>query len=466
MARFGANEPSSRAVTERRRILIASYHFPPDTAVGGLRSSKFARFLPEFGWEPYVLTVKDEYRDEGIDLERLEGLEGITVVRTAELPSLKGVYFALMSRLLKRRQQSVQPVPRVMERPATADGHETIVGRIKRYVTSLIVLLPDEKKTWSFYAWIKAVRLIRQAEVEYILTSSPPASAHFIGLMAKVFTNVRWIADFRDPWLDLIHERSPLSRSKASDTIERWMERMVMTHADKVLTTTNRFRQVLSERYPACGPDKFVCVPNSIDTGMFRLGDTVQKDGPLIITYAGSLYLGRTPEPLFLAVQQLIGGGQISAADIRITLLGDCGYINGVATGNVAKQHGLESVVQVLEPVPYSEALQIMQKSHLLLVIAPNGHRLCVPAKVFDYLGSGAKILALTEQGATSDLIEETGSGRCFSQTDVAGLREYLHALIKDRAFAQLRNRVDLFQPYDVKYLTGRLVGEMLALAD
>lgn len=44
-----------------KKLLIISYHFPPDAEVGGIRVAKFARYLPEFGYEPYVSTVKDRY---------------------------------------------------------------------------------------------------------------------------------------------------------------------------------------------------------------------------------------------------------------------------------------------------------------------------------------------------------------------------------------------------------------------
>ena len=41
-----------------KRVLIVTYHFPPRPTVGGLRPWGLARYLPEFGWEPVVLTAK------------------------------------------------------------------------------------------------------------------------------------------------------------------------------------------------------------------------------------------------------------------------------------------------------------------------------------------------------------------------------------------------------------------------
>ena len=411
-----------------RRILIASYYFPPDSAVGGLRAAKFVRSLPEFGWEPSVLTVEDRYRDQGFDHGRLKGLEGVQITRTSALPSLRR-WYARPQIEGEERRPGVGPHGRFGAAPSRT---ETMVQRVKRYVISLLLMLPDDQKNWSIYGAFTAIRRIRTQKIDCVLTSGPPHSIHLIGLLARYLTDAKWIADFRDPWVEMLSEREPETRSSASDAIERWMERLVMTHADKVLTTTNRLKSSLIARYPAVAQAKFVCLPNSIDTHSIALVSGCAKYDALTITYAGTLYFDRTPEPLFEAVRELIEAKQISERDIRIKLVGNCQLIDGLDTREVVRRYGLESVVEVMDPVPYAEAIRIMRQSHLLLVIAPQRHDLVVGAKVFDYLGSGSKILALAAEGATRDLMEETQSGMCFSPSDIDGLRGYLGELMRD----------------------------------
>src|SRR5688572_664820 len=95
---FPHSKRDVEAVTGARRVLLASYHFPPDAAVGALRVAKFARFLPEFGCDVHALTVQDRYREEGLDEGRLKGLEDVPVVRTRELPRLE----TLIARIRRR----------------------------------------------------------------------------------------------------------------------------------------------------------------------------------------------------------------------------------------------------------------------------------------------------------------------------------------------------------------------------
>ena len=104
-----------------------------------------------------------------------------------------------------------------------------------------------------------------------------------------------------------------------------------------------------------------------------------------------------------------------------------------------------------------------MQRSHLRLTLAPERHRLVIPAKIFDYLGSGSKILALAEPGATADLMEETQCGRCFSERDIDGIRDYLASLLADGSFKSLRNEPQSFSSYDARAIVGRLAAEMSA---
>src|SRR3989442_15801640 len=82
-----------------RKILIVSYHFPPDASVGGMRPAKFAKFLPQFGWEPIILTVKERYHSL-TDQSKLKNLDSMPrVYRTRMLPQPGRLYLALKTRL-------------------------------------------------------------------------------------------------------------------------------------------------------------------------------------------------------------------------------------------------------------------------------------------------------------------------------------------------------------------------------
>jgi len=43
-----------------KKVLIITYYWPPAGGSGVQRWLKFVKYLPEFGVEPYILTVKPE----------------------------------------------------------------------------------------------------------------------------------------------------------------------------------------------------------------------------------------------------------------------------------------------------------------------------------------------------------------------------------------------------------------------
>src|SRR5688500_4393892 len=58
MARSGRQVDSSQSAVAVKRVLMVAYHFPPMSASSGIqRTLRFAQHLPEFNWEPLVLTA-------------------------------------------------------------------------------------------------------------------------------------------------------------------------------------------------------------------------------------------------------------------------------------------------------------------------------------------------------------------------------------------------------------------------
>src|SRR5665648_687335 len=54
-----------------KKVLIITYYWPPSGGAGVQRWLKFAKYLPEFGWQPVILTVDPKYasypqRDESL----------------------------------------------------------------------------------------------------------------------------------------------------------------------------------------------------------------------------------------------------------------------------------------------------------------------------------------------------------------------------------------------------------------
>jgi hypothetical protein len=107
--------------------------------------------------------------------------------------------------------------------------------------------------------------------------------------------------------------------------------------------------------------------------------------------------------------------------------------------------------------------MEIVRRSQLALLFAP---RLPyqIPAKVYDYLGAGVRILAIAEDGGTSDLIRNTGSGQAFPSEDVEGIKDFIYQEMTRRGSTYRSHAADLAR-FDVRRITEELASHLNRIA-
>jgi len=425
--------------------------------------ANFAKWLPAFGWSPSVLTIRDE-NIEHVDPERRRDVEGIATHKVGVPRSVLEWYAAVKARV--RGPAKDAPVPGGTGSGSVPGARGPAIresrGRtLRRYVMSFLAL-PDFERAWIIPAARAAVRLLRQERIGWIMTSCPPYSVHLAGLAVRMLTGAKWIADFRDPWMTTGWKRM-YPTCALSIRIESWLERKVVEKADLLVFNVERLRNAYRERYAHVAASKFVFIPNGIAPRLLVDGAPVAKFERFTLSYTGSLYVGRSPEPILQAVSQLIAEGQTAPDAVRILLVGHCRTVNGVPTDELVRRYGLELCVEVRDPVPYSEALDIVRRSQLALLFAPN-LPFSIPAKVYDYLGAGTRILAIAEEGGTSDLIAGTGAGRTFVPEDVEGIKRFIHQEMTSPLSAGANRATDLAR-FEVRRITEDLASHLDRIA-
>lgn len=413
-----------------KKILLITYHFPPSLAVGGFRMTGFVKYLPIYGWEPYVLTIDEKYI-ENKDSSHLSELEHIKITRTRILSSLRDSYLFIKKGLHKITNQGGGNQKETNRHNLTKaednSSSEGLTRKLKRHFISLFITLPDTERNWIIPAIIKAFREIKNEKINVILTSGPPHSVHIIGLVINMFTNIHWIADFRDPWM------TPFSKalyptSRLSNLIEQGLERKIFTNADLVLATTEKLTHKFKKEYNDLLQTRIKFLPNGFDQEDFSGLNNSRKYETFTISYTGSIYFSRSPEPLFCAIKELVAENRLKLADLRIKLIGSCQFIGGSLTSDVVSLYGLDTVVEISDYMPYKKALEVIKKSHVALLLATN-QPYQIPAKVYDYMSTGTKILALTGEGATADVINSTGIGKAIDPANIQGIKDYVYDL-------------------------------------
>ena len=378
-----------------KRVLLVAYHYPPISQSSGVhRTHKFAQYLPEFGWDPLVLSCNlrayAEYNEENSP-----DLPGVIVQRAFALDTAK---------------------------------HLAIKGRYPRFLA-----LPDRWASWWFGGVLAGLSIIRRHHPRFIWSTYPIATAHLIGLTLHKLTGIPWVADFRDPMTDSSYPSDPGVRK-----IYLNIERKSVQNARHMVFTTEDTLEKYVERFPQADKELFSVIENGYDEDAFSQAEksiTNTKEphsGPFVLIHSGILYPSeRNPDPFFLALSELRHDGYISPDGLRVILRAsghDRNYESRLRELNIA------DIVSLEPPISYVDALREMLTSDGLLIFQADNCNHQIPAKAYEYLRARRPIFALTDHpGNTAQLLRNSGIDTIVDITSKdeikTGLLNFLHLL-------------------------------------
>jgi glycosyltransferase involved in cell wall biosynthesis len=397
-------------------VLIVSYYFPPSGGPGVQRILKFVKYLPEFGWDPAVLTVRDaEYpaRDESL---LAEIPEGVPVARTS-IPEPYSMYRRMVGRA---RDEPVDVNVNV-----DPDRPRPLKERLAEWLRGM-VFIPDARMGWLLTGVRSGVELARSFGAEIVYSSSPPYTCALLGRKVARGAGVPWVPEFRDPWSGFL---SAPRRPEPARSVERRLERGVYRDAPRVVVAWKGIADDLVGKYPGEGHDKFRHVANGYDPEDFA-EVTPRENERFTVVYTGSMYGVRNPGTFLEAVGRLLARGDIDAGRTRLRFVGRFGE----EVRAMFRAPEVRSVVEERGYVSHAESVSELLGAHALLLVVDDvrGAEGIVPGKVFEYIGARRPILAVGPEGAVAELVRETGAGRVLDRGDVGAIAEAVRSLYEE----------------------------------
>jgi len=382
-----------------RKLLVITYYFPPLGGVGVQRVSKFCRYLPEFGWRTLVVAPQPS-AFYAADEEMLKEVRGVAVYRAAGLDSFR------------MREKLIGPLKPRIDSPL-------------RWLARRIAW-PDTQSGYVPAAFRTAFRLTRTAHA--VFATAPPYSDLILGRILKRVSGLPLIVDMRDPWVghpehDKLHWKRALNKRA---------ERGILEDADAVLASTRALTADLRRRYPSLR-ERIHYIPNGFDEADFAGVATVRRRAPLTICYTGILGLGNINRgtTLYAALRRLRDEDGVRPSQLKVVIMGE---ISSVEEERI-RRSGVSTFVERLGHLPHRKAMQRLAKADLAWLPYHSEYSpLIVPAKTYEYIGSGTPILAVVNpHHETAELVRETGTGMVVPEGDVAGVVEALRLLLKGR---------------------------------
>jgi glycosyltransferase involved in cell wall biosynthesis len=326
--------------------------------------------------------------------------------------------------------------------------------------------IPDRWIGWWPWAVAAGHRVIKDQPVDLIYSTSPHATAHLIGWSLSRRAGIPWVADFRDPWYE---EPPEPGTSWLAHRAARRLERLVVRRADRIVASTTRLRDTLAARYPAESTEKFVAIPNGYDEDDFSggVGPSKAPSDELLIVHAGSINANfRDPRPLLEAVRLAAQTGLVDLARVRFRFLGGGPFGESQEMKRAVEHAGLTARAEFLPRVSYEAALAELGKAGVLLLLQASTDTVdLVPAKLFEYLRAGRPVLAVVPDGATAEVLRDTGGGWTVDPVDGAGLRDALVAAYRAWVGGSL-DSITANRAVLEKFSRERLAGELAAQFD
>lgn len=416
-----------------KRVLMLCCAFPPIGGSGVQRSVKFVKYLPQFGWEPYVVSAThSEWSEEKFDEILLQDIPQeilIKRVRPNRPPSLAVIVDKVFSFITESLLGRVGKDPYSFIWRITKKFQGGIKWRLE-LVDLLIRSTPDSHTFWALRSILPSLYLIKKYEIGLIYTTSIPYSAHLVGVLLKILTGKPLVADFRDPW-----SLDPVYRDDFRSPIHRLLERIVLKRADRVISVNELIVSDLYYLSKGKNKNKFLVIPNGFDPNDFirNYTDRDSKNSNITITHVGKLFR-RTAIPFFKAMELLI------EREPSITNKLFVRFIGGISPGlppedlEYLKLSPIKNQIQICQRVPHSIAIQYMLDSDILLLLVWEGEEgaKCHRGKLFEYIYSNTPILALAPEGIASRAIQETGTGITLPPSDIEDIANIIREIITD----------------------------------
>jgi len=419
-----------------KKVLIITYYWPPAGGPGVQRWLKFVKYLPEFGIEPIVYCPENPSYPIVDESLVNEIPKDITIIKQ---PIKEPYGFASLFSKKSAKKISSGVIPKAKR--------QSFIEKAMLYVRGNY-FIPDARKNWVNPSVAFLSDYIEEHQIETIITTGPPHSLHLIGLNLKKQLDIKWFADFRDPWTTIGYHKA-LKLTDASKAKHRDLESKVLNTADEIIVTSNHTKNEFQTKTK----QPISVITNGYDSHNVRVEG---KDELFTLSHIGSLLSERNPVILWEVLSELINENDAFSKVFRLNLVG---VVSDAVVESIHK-NGLEKHLNIVGYVSHDEAIKFQMKSQLLLLIEIDSKdtKAIIPGKVFEYLVSETPIFAIGPKDAdVEQIIKSTNTGTYFnySQKDLlkAQIINYFEAYQNDNLQV---NAIGL-QPYSRKALTKRL---------
>ncbi len=420
-----------------KKILIISYYWPPNTGSGVQRWLKFSKYLKKNKWDPIIVTPENPY-SELSDEKLIEDIKDINVLK---LPIWEP--YLLKDKIFGKSKKSQN------------SGLVSKDKSIKDFCLNWIrgnIFIPDPKKYFIKPTTKSLIKYIEENKINHIITTGPPHSMHLIGLgIKKRFNQIKWIADFRDPWskLDLLDDFHLTKRTRFKHI---QLEKQVLENSDLVLTVSEKW----AKDFKNLGSSNVQIITNGYDKEDF-IDFKISKSEKFVIGHYGILNHLRNPIELWKSLNELCKTDTEFNNRLEIHLSGN---IDPSVIECINKYEFLKEKLHLLGFLNHQDVINAYSKTSLLLLLLFNSEsgKGNYPGKLFEYLATKLPILTFGPKNSDVQNFLNNSYGSYFSYDD--------NKNIKDEILSIFNNKIKYKHIEDDKFTREKLTLDLVNILD
>ncbi|WP_242158448.1 glycosyl transferase family 1 [Aestuariivivens sediminis] len=420
----------------KKKVLIITYYWPPAGGPGVQRWLKFVKYLPDYGIEPVVYIPENPHYPIIDNTLVSEVSKTLTILRhpIKEPYKLASIFSKKTTTTISRGLISEHKKQNLLE-------------KLMLYIRGNCYI-PDARVGWVQPSVKFLVDYLEKSEIKTVITTGPPHSLHLIGLKLKNTTEIKWIADFRDPWTTIGYQKQ-LKLTNRSKQKHKILEKEVLNAADQIIVTS----QVLKSEFESITTHPIALITNGFD---YEPVTEINLDKKFTMSHIGSLLSKRNPEILWQVLSELIDENESFASHFQLNIV-------GIVSAEVLQSINKYNLINYLNNIGYvshKESIKFQKQSQVLLLIEIDSEetRSIIPGKLFEYIVSNRPVIALGPKGSdTERILKETNTGQYYLYSEDKLLKEVILNYFESYEKGTLQTFGIGLQKYSRKSLTKAL---------
>jgi len=391
-----------------KKVLIVVYYWPPSGGAGVQRWLRFVKNLRAFGWEPTIYTAKDaDYPvfDEKLFDEIPEGVETWRHKVPEPNKLISKLFFWQKGKdsLIYKNQQQV--------------GNDNSFVKKSLWWLRGNFFIPDARFLWVNPSFRFLKKKIKKGDFDVVVSTGPPHSLHLIGSKISKEFDIPWVADFRDPWVNMDYLKA-IKLTKYATAKHQELEKHVVTTASKVVVVGKTMRDEFKTNYDV---DSSI-IHNGYNTTI-ELSDSTILDDKFSIVHVGSFLPKRNCSDLWKVLSVLVAKDDLFAQKLEIKLIGNVSpdILNSLV------EYKLDKYLNKIDYIEYEKTLIHLQKAQVLLLPIDriDNPEFVITGKIFEYLNAKRPILVIgPTQGDAAHLVEDCQAGYCSDFDDLEKIEQ------------------------------------------